>query len=135
MMKKQRDDFWASTQHVAGSYERDRKKRIHVVAEHLVSKEYSRKMKGKFKTLQMSVESENLLHERVKRLELELHRETLLYDEVRRGKNRASSLRRRFVYWRLFYQYRLTISMISWLLDANPETIKSNIGAAYHKLS
>lgn len=135
MTKARKDSFWGSNGRMSGKYERDRKKRIRMVAEYLVSKEYSRKMKGKFKTLQMTIESEDLLRERVRSYELKLRREALLYDEVRREKDRTSSIRRRFVYWRLFYQHRLTIQMISWLLNANPTTIKSNIGAAYHKVS
>jgi hypothetical protein len=135
MTKKEKDNPWEPYRHTVGKYERDRKKRMYMIAAYLVSKEYSRKMKGKFRTLQMGVETENLLRERVRSFELKLRREVLLYDEVRRGKSRTSSLRRRFVFWRLFYQHKLTIHMISWLLNVNPTTVKSNIGSAYHKLS
>jgi len=135
MTKKEKDNPWEQYRRTVGKYERDQKKRIHMIAVYLVSKEYSRKMKGKFKTLQMTIESENLLRERVRSAELKLQREALLYDKVRQRKGRTSSLRRRFVFWRLFYQHKLTIHMISWLLNVNPTTVKSNIGAAYHRLS
>jgi hypothetical protein len=135
MIKRHKGDFWKSNLPPIYRCETDMDKRSHIIAEYLISKEYSRKLKGRFKTLQMGIENENLLHERVRSLELELQRESRIYDKVRREKNRTSSLRRQFVYWRLFYQNRLTISMISWLLNVKSTTLKSNIGAAYHKLS
>lgn len=135
MTTEKNDNPWKPYGRTASKHERDQNKKIRLIASYLISKEYSRKMKGKFRTLQMSIENENLLRERVRSFELNLQREVLLYDSVRRRKNKKSSLRRRFVFWRLFYQDKLTIHMISWLLNVNPTTIKSNIGAAYHRVS
>jgi hypothetical protein len=134
MMNACRREPWDTSRYLTGKCQYSKDQRIRVLAEHLVLKDYHPSLKGKFRTLKMALETENLLRERARSFERKLRRESLLFDKLKRRKGKVSLLRRRFVYWRLFYQDKLTVQMIIWLLNADSATIKSNIGVAYHKI-
>jgi hypothetical protein len=120
---------------ILDKHEPVRNRRIRILAKYLTSRRYSRKLKGRYKTLQMIVENEKFIREKATLLESMLRREASIYDEVRYGKGRICSLRRNTMYCRLFHSYGLTIQMISWLFNVSPSTIKANLGAAYRERS
>jgi hypothetical protein len=87
----------------------DRNMRIHIVAEHLISKQNRMKTKDKKRTFQMVTDYQNIIQERTAKLEITLRKEVCIYDDLRGKRSRVSILRRRMVYVVSFYLSKYSI--------------------------